>query len=53
MKKKKDAQGWEEKAHLKKNHVEMKNRDNLIKNSTAGLNSSLDTAQERVSELED
>lgn len=32
----------------------MKNKgDNLIKNSVAGLNDSLDTAQERVSELED
>lgn len=31
----------------------MKNRDHLIKNSVADLNSSLDTAQERVSELED
>lgn len=52
MKEKEEWQ-WEEQAHLKKNHVEMKNRDNLIKNSVAGLNSSLDTAQERVSELED
>lgn len=30
---------------MKKNQVEMKNRDNLIKNSVAGLNSSLDSSQ--------
>ena len=51
--KKEESAGWEEQAYLKKNQVEMKNRDNLIKNSVAGLNSSFDTAQERVSELED
>lgn len=38
---------------MRQNRVEMKNRHNLIKNSVEGLNSSLDTAQERVSELED
>ena len=51
--KKEESEGWEDQAHLKKHQVEMRNRDNLIKNSVAGLNSSLDTAQERVSELED
>lgn len=30
---KEESEGWEEQARLKKNKVEMKNRDNLIKNS--------------------
>lgn len=51
--KREESVGWEEQAHLKKNQVEMKDRDNLFKNSVAGSNSSFDTAQERVSELED
>ena len=29
--KKEESEGWEEQARLKKNQVEMKNRDNLIK----------------------
>ena len=52
IKKKEESEGWEEQAHLRKNQVEMKTRDNLIKNSVAGLNTSLDTAQEGVGELE-
>lgn len=51
--KKAKTKRWEEPAHLRKKQAEMKNKDNVIKNSVAGLKSSLDTAQERVSELED
>lgn len=51
--KKEAGEGREEQAHLRKNQVVMKNRDNSIKNPVAGLSSSLDTAQERVIKLED
>lgn len=51
--KKEKTKRCQERVHLRKNQVDMKKKKTIIKNSVVSLRSSLDTAQERVSELED